>query len=91
LKLHQRLAAAGAAIDAQLMEFLARVGVHGIEQVGDSEGDAFERGAGEVRAAVVPRVMPSTAPRRRRPNGAEPRECGDEDDARRCRGTDAAS
>ena len=57
LKLHQQLLAGGAAVDAQLRQIDSRVGLHRFEQVGDLEGDALERGAGDVaggRAAREP-------------------------------------
>ena len=51
LKLHQEVVGGGAAVDAHLGQRLARVGVHGFDDVGHLVRDALERGTDDVRAA----------------------------------------
>ena len=48
LELEEGVGARHAAVDADIGERSSQVVGHGVDQVGDLEGDAFERGAGEV-------------------------------------------
>jgi hypothetical protein len=49
LHLHEQVVHAGAAIDAEFLQLDARVGLHGLQDVHDLQGDAFERRTRDVR------------------------------------------
>jgi hypothetical protein len=82
LELHEGVVADSAAVDAELAEFAAAVGLHGAEQVGALVGDALERGAGEVAGVAAARQAGDDAARGRVPmRRPEPGEGGHEVDA----------
>ena len=51
LELHQEIVDSGAAIHAQLAQLFAGIGLHGFHQLARLIGDAFKRGAHDVRAS----------------------------------------
>jgi hypothetical protein len=64
LELHEQIVPAGAAVHTHLGEGHAQVVGHGAEHVVHLEGDALERGAGEVSLRGAP-VEPADEPARR--------------------------
>ena len=52
LELHQEVVDGGAAIDPQLLDRLAGIGFHGIDQLTALKGDAFESGAHDLRLSA---------------------------------------
>src|SRR5690606_24201901 len=82
LELHEEVVGRGPAVDLERLERGADVGAHGAEEVGDLQGDALERGAGDVRAGGAARDAGDQAAGVRAPvGGAEAGVGGDEDDA----------
>ena len=82
LELHHWLAAGGAAIDAEFLEVLAGIGAHGVDEIGDLEGDAIEGGASDVSGAGGAGDTDDRATGVGIPvGGTEACEGGDEDDA----------
>jgi hypothetical protein len=76
LELHQQVVDAGAAVDAQFADRAAagghRVAAHGLQQRGALEGDALQRGAGDVGDGAAARQADDGAARVGRSSRARP-------------------